>query len=625
MAEAGQRKTVTVLFSDLVDSTAIAESIDPEALAELLRDYFGAMRTVIERHGGTVEKFIGDAVVGMFGVPTTHEDDALRAIRAGLEMQVELESMNGDVEKRHGLRLAARIGINTGEVAVTGDGGANQPAGMALGHAINMAARLEQAASAGQILIGERTHDLVTAQVGAEPLTQLHVKGSSAPIVAWRVIGLIEGVRAGWEGEGLFVGRERELDAIESAFATAVKEPACVVVTVVAPPGMGKSRLAAEATRRLARDAQILVGRCVPYGEGVTYAPLREMASSASASATDEAVTRAQRALADTALASPEETAWTFKQLLETLAERRPVVAVVDDLHWAEPLLMDVLDYVATLSVDRPILLLCLSRPDLFDTRPEWAAPRTHAVTVRLEPLTADETDALLSTNESLASDPDKRREIVDAAAGVPLFVEQMAALRSEGEGGVPASVRALLAARVDRLQPSERMLLERAAVQGEVFDRETVAALLGDQADIPVTGTLMGLVRREFVRPERSVDKSDRFRFSHALLRDAVYDQMSRRTRSQLHERIADLLGSAERDPEVIAHHLQRAHGERSLMGAADPDTAALAIRAGDALHGPAGAPSRARSGDTRVTCSCGRGRCWPTSRRRKSAFSSI
>ena len=588
MDKVGQRKTVTVLFSDLVDSTAMAEAIDPEALAELLSGYFTAMRTIIERHGGSVEKFIGDAIVGLFGVPTTHEDDAVRAVRAALEMQDALEAMNDDVERRLGIRLAARIGVNTGDVAVTGDGSGSQPSGIALGHAMNMAARLEQAAGAGEVLIGQQTHDLAVGFIDAEEVGPLEVKGSSAPIAAWRAIGSLDGSRAGWEGEGLFVGRAKELAAIELALATATTERACVVVTVVAPPGMGKSRLAAEATRRLADEAQILVGRCVPYGEGVTYAPLVEIVSSPQLAGSDEAVTRARNALADTALASPEETAWVFKQLLEKLAERRPVVAVVDDLHFAEPRLIDVLDYVATLSVDRPILLLCLSRPDLFDIRPEWATPRQHAVTVRLEPLTASETDALLATNEALAADPEKRREIVDAAAGVPLFAEQMAALRSEGEGGVPPSVRALLAARVDRLQPDERTLLERAAIQGEVFDRATVAALLieGGQAGFPVGGTLMGLARREFVKPERSAEGGERFRFSHVLLRDAVYDQMAHRLRSQLHLRFADVLLSTDGDPEVIAHHLERAHSERLVMGAADPETAVLAWRAGGALH---------------------------------------
>ena len=429
MEEVGQRKTVTVLFSDLVDSTAMAEAIDPEALAEMLSGYFDAMRSIIERHGGTVEKFIGDAVVGMFGVPTTHEDDALRAVRAALEMQAALGAMSTDVERRLGARLAARIGVNTGDVAVRGDGTGSQPTGLAIGHAMNMAARLEQAAAAGEVLIGARTHDLAIGSLAVELVGLLEVKGSSTPIAAWRVIGTVDGSHAGWEGEGLFVGRAEEIAAIESALATATQERACVVVTVVAPPGMGKSRLAAEATRRLATSALIVVGRCVPYGEGVTYAPLLEIAQSPDIPTTGETIERARHSLAYTALASPEETAWVFKQLLEKLAEDQPVVAVVDDLHFAEPRLIDVLDYVATLSVGSPILLLCLSRPDLFDTRPEWAAPRQYAVTIRLEPLTAAETDALLATNEGLASDPEKRREIVDAAAGVPLFAEQMAAL----------------------------------------------------------------------------------------------------------------------------------------------------------------------------------------------------
>ncbi|MEP7378129.1 MAG: adenylate/guanylate cyclase domain-containing protein [Chloroflexota bacterium] len=586
MPQVAQRKTVTVLFSDLVESTQIAESIDPEALAELLDTYFTEMRSIIERHGGSVEKFIGDAVVGMFGVPATHEDDALRAIRAALAMQAALDAVNEDVERRHGLRLAARIGINTGSVAVTGDGSGSQPAGMALGHAMNMAARLEQAAAPAEVLIGETTHELVAAFIEAESVGPLKVKGSSVPIGAWRVVAIAEGAHSGWEGEGLFVGREKELAAIEAAFASAISEPACVVVTVVAPPGMGKSRFAAEATRRLAGRAQIAVGRCVPYGEGVTYAPLLEIAASLQLPQEDERVARAREALGESALASPDERAWAFKQMLETVAEQSPVVAVVDDLHWAEPLLIDVLDYVVTLSAQRPILLLCLSRPDLFDTRPEWAAPRPHATTIRLEPLTAGETDTLLATNELLAADAVRRREIVEIAAGVPLFAEQMAALRSEGHAGVPPTIRALLAARIDRLQAPERLLLERAAIQGEVFDRETLAALVGEQPELSVGSSLMALVRRELIRPERASDGRERFRFSHALLRDAIYDQMAHRLRAELHERYADRLASSQSDVEMIAHHLERAHWERSVMGASDADSVSLGDRAGTALH---------------------------------------
>jgi class 3 adenylate cyclase/tetratricopeptide (TPR) repeat protein len=586
VAEPGQRKTVTVLFSDLVDSTAMAESIDPEALAELLGGYFTQMRSIIERHGGSVEKYIGDAIVGMFGVPTTHEDDAVRAVHAALDMHDALDSLNDGIERRYGVRLAARIGVNTGEIALTGDGTGGSHGGTALGHAINMAARLQQAARPGEVLIGAATYKLARASVVAEALAALDVKGSTSPVDAWRVIGTIDRRLTGWEGEGLFVGRARELTVIDAALTAATNEKACVVVTVVAPPGMGKSRLAAEATRRIADRAQIVFGRCLPYGEGVTYAPLAEMAATADLPADEPAVARARVALADTALASPEETAWVFKQMLESVAEHRPLVAVVDDLHWAEPLLIDVLDYVATLSIDRPMLLLCLCRPDLFDIRPEWATPRQHSSILRLEPLTADETDALLATNEALVSDEAARREIVDAAAGVPLFVEQIAALRSEGEGGLPPTVRALLAARVDRLQPAERIVLERAAIQGEVFDRATVAALVGEQAQIPVGGTLMGLVRREFIRPERSADGGERFRFSHALLRDAVYDQMARRLRSQLHERYADLIELVDGDVEVVAHHLERAQSELAVIASADPETTALAERAGAALH---------------------------------------
>ena len=437
MTSIEQRKTVTVLFADLAESTSMAEGLDPEALAALLGRYFDEARRQIELRGGTVEKFIGDAVVGVFGVPAAHEDDALRAVRAGLDIQRQILAMNEEVEARFGTRLAVRIGINTGEVAVGGES-------VALGYAVNMAARLEQAAGVGEVLIGADTHELVGEAVAAKSVGPLTVKGSAQPIDAWRVTGFTPTHARGWQAGGPFVGRERELSIIESAFADAAGGKACVVVTVAAVPGMGKSRLAAEAVARLADRARVLVGRCVPYGEGVTYAALAEIVSQVGEAEARDAVGRARQALGSGTLASPEETAWAIKQLVETLAERQPVVVVVDDLHWAEPLLLDLLDYVATFSVERPILLLCLARPDLFDVRPEWSAPRLNSVVIRLEPLTTRETEWLLAASDSAALDPDTRRRIVDAAGGVPLFVEQMAAFQPDGEGLVPPTIRAL-------------------------------------------------------------------------------------------------------------------------------------------------------------------------------------
>jgi class 3 adenylate cyclase/tetratricopeptide (TPR) repeat protein len=577
-----QRKTVTVLFADLVESTTMAEGLDPEALASLLSRYFEGARRQIESRGGTVEKFIGDAVVGVFGVPAVHEDDALRAIRAGLDIQRAIAEMNTEIEATFGVRLMARIGINTGEVAVGGES-------VALGHAVNMAARLEQAAGSGDVLIGASTYELVGDAVTAESVGPLVVKGAAQPIGAWRVSGIGPTRERGWQSTGPFVGREHELSVIDSAFNDAADGKACVVVTVAAVPGMGKSRLAAEAVARLADRARVLVGRCLPYGEGVTYAALAEIVSQVDEAEAPDAVSRAQQALSIGALASPEETAWAIKELLESLAERQPVAVVVDDLQWAEPLLLDLLDYVATFSVERPILLLCLTRPDLFDVRPEWSAPRPNSAVIRLEPLSTRETEWLLTASDSAALDADTRRHIVDAAGGVPLFVEQMAAFQPEGEGLVPPTIRALLAARVDRLSRQERTALERAAIQGETFDRGAVAALAPDSMRSSLGTLLLGLVRRELIRPERTSTGKDSFRFSHALVRDAVYDQMPHKIRSDLHERYAALL-SAENDAsarqDVIGHHLERALRERALIDAFSPETKELAVRAGLAIH---------------------------------------
>ncbi len=586
--DVSQRKTATILFSDLVESTSTAEKVDPEALTEMLAGYFRSMRAIIERHGGTVEKFIGDAVVGMFGVPAAHEDDALRAVRAALEMQLALEGSNDELERRHGIRLAARIGINTGEIAVS-VAGSESASHLALGHAINMAARLEQAAGAGEVLIGADTLALVGDAVTTKSVGPLAVKGSSEEIGAWRVLGSASPQPRGWQAGGLFVGRERELGQIESAFGDAVDNRMCVTVTVVAPPGMGKSRLAAEVVELLANRARVLIGRCLPYGEGVTYAALAEIVGQVGVSEAADATDRARHALASTALASPEETAWAFKQLIESLAEHQPVVVVVDDLHWAEPLLLDLLDYVASFSVERPILLLCLARPDLFDTRPEWATPRPNSFVVRLEPLTVSETEWLLSATDDGSLDPTLRRQIVDAAAGVPLFVEQMAAHQSEGEGLVPPTIRALLAARIDRLERAERKALEIASIQGEAFDRSTVAALGPDSMRSSLGTLLLGLVRREFIRPERTAEGPDGFRFSHALVRDAAYEQIPRRRRSELHERYAELVSSnatANSRQEVIGHHLEQAQIERAAIDPTDPEARELGLRAGRALH---------------------------------------
>ena len=534
-----QRKTVSVVFADLVESTTLAERLDPEVLAGILHRYFAALQAVIEKHGGTVEKFIGDAVVGVFGVPTLHEDDALRAVRAALGMQEAINTLNGDINPGLGVALRVRVGVNTGAVVVSAEN--------AMGHAISMAARLEQHASAGEVLIGQETFALVAAATAVEPIDALEVKGSTEPIPAWRVTGLRELVPRGSRAGGLYVGRQRELSQLASSFDAAVNQPACVTVTVVAPPGLGKSRLVAEAVSRIGQNARVLAGRCLPYGEAITYAPLIEAVHQLEAAEGEKSLDRVlagqsdaaqvlasiRATLSGAAHGSPDETAWAFRRLFEALAAERPLVVFLDDIHWADPLLLDLIEYVGTFSVGRPILLLCAARPDLFDTRPGWSAPHENAMQLRLAPLSDAEVDGLLTGVAGMQLDAEARRRIVETSGGVPLFVEQMAAFDAESESAgtqVPPTIRALLAARVDRLPTLERSVLERAAIQGPVFRRDTLADLMPADARPHLGASLMALVRRDFVRPEQTRDGHDAFGFSHALIRDAVHDQMPRR-----------------------------------------------------------------------------------------------
>ena len=586
-----QRKTVSVVFADLVESSSLAERLDPEVLAGVLGRYFSALRTVIEKHGGTVEKFIGDAVVGVFGVPVLHEDDALRAVKAALEIQAAVDKLNDDLAHSPGTALQVRVGVNTGEVVVSGEN--------SLGHAISMAARLEQNADAGEVLIGRQTRDLVGESVDAVAIDDLAVKGSTDPLRAWRAVGLRAAPSS--RSASAYVGRSPELAQLAAAFELAAATPACVTVTVVAPPGLGKSRLMAEAVGRIDERARVLVGRCMPYGESITYAPLieavRQLETSEGEDVLDrllgelpdgqQVAGRVRATMAGAAHGSPDETAWAFRRLFNSLAAQKPLVVIVDDIHWADGVLLDLIEYVGTFSVASPILLLCAARPDLFETRPSWSAPRDNAQQLRLAPLTADETAGLLAGLDDKL-DVGARKRIVETSGGVPLFVEQMAAFDAEvsGHTAIPPTVRALLAARVDRLTPAERTLLECAAIEGAAFRRDTLAELMPDDARGTLGSDLMSLIRRDFIRPEPGIGGHDTFGFNHALIRDAVYEAMPRRTRALLHERYAAILERrGDASQEVVGHHYEEAYRELSALGESGAPTQALAVRAGTAL----------------------------------------
>jgi class 3 adenylate cyclase len=548
------RKVVTVLFCDVVGSTALGESVDPEALQGVLARYFERMKAIVESHGGSVEKFIGDAVMAVFGVPVAHEDDALRACRAAVEMRDALPDVH----------VEGRIGIDTGEVLV----GTEER--LATGDAVNVAARLEQAAETGEVLIGAETLALVVDTVEVDEERRLEVKGKSEPVAAYPLLA----VRAAAERShaSRFVGRERELQQLADAWDRALAGPRCELVTVVGDPGVGKSRLVAEALA----DARVVRGRCLSYGDGITYWPVVEVVKQLDALPEDERAASTIRSLlgeTDTA-AGTDEIAWAFRKLLE---EQAPLTVCFDDIQWAEETFLDLVESTALLSTGAPLLLLCMARPELLDRRPGWPT------TLRLEPLAEQEATALVG--EGL---PDEvRQQIVRASGGNPLFLTEMVALSDAGQADVevPASLRALLAARLDQLDGPERRVLERGAVEGELFHRGTVQALAPEETE--VTPRLAALVRRDLVSPDTPVlPREDAYRFRHLLIRDTAYDALPKATRADLHRRFAAWLQEygeslVELD-EILGYHLEQAARYLDELGRPDPE---LSLAAGDRL----------------------------------------
>jgi hypothetical protein len=423
---------------------------------------------------GTVEKFIGDAVMAVFGVPVAHEDDALRAVRAAAEMDAALP----------GLGVQARIGVNTGEV-VTGT-----EERLATGDAVNVAARLEQAARPGEVLIGEETLGLIREAVDVEAVEPLVLKGKAQRVCAYRLLAAREA--PGRRHEARFVGREQELASIGATWQRVSAERRCELVTIVGDAGVGKSRLVVELLVTI--DARVVQGRCLPYGEGITYWPVVEVLKQLDARPADPAAAVAIRELLGESGngTSAEEIGWAFRKLLEEQARERPLVCVFDDIQWGEETFLDLVEHVALLSTGAPILLLCMARPNLVERRPQWP------ITLRLEPLPEIDVDELIP--ETLP--PHLRTKITRAAGGNPLFVTQMVTMarETEGEVVVPASLQALLAARLDQLGSDERSVLERGAVEGEIFHRGAVQALSDDGQ---VTPRLASLVRRQLIRAD--------------------------------------------------------------------------------------------------------------------------
>jgi len=591
-----QRKTVTVLFCDVASSTELGEQLDPESLRRVLARYFEHTSRVIERHGGTVEKFVGDAVMAVFGVPVVHEDDALRAVRAAAEVQEAVDALAVELEHDYGTHVAVRIGVNTGEVVT---GSAER---LATGDAVNIAARLEQAAEPGDILLGEETRRLARDALEVEPLEPLALRGKTERVAAYRLLSVRRDAPGIARRQDVpIVGRERERKLLADAWERVRSERTCLLFTILGTAGVGKSRLVAEFLESV-DGASILRGRCLSYGEGITYWPVvelllqllgRDADAGLARYALDERAAEAVRALlGGGGVSSTEETAWAVRKLLEAAARDQPLVAVLDDLHWAEPTLLDLVEHVADLARDVPILLLCAARPDLLDRRPGWSGGKLNAATVLLEPLSPEETDRLLGELLGDAVIGDGLRERVRLTAeGNPLFVEEMVAMLREAPNGadtVPPTIQALLAARLDQLELGERTVLERAAVEGRVFHRGAVVALAPEGTQVDTQ--LAKLVRKELVRPDMpQLPAEDAFRFRHLLIRDAAYDALPKAARAELHEQFAAWLDARathliEHD-ELIGYHLERAYRYRTELGPLDERGQTLGRRAADAL----------------------------------------
>jgi class 3 adenylate cyclase/tetratricopeptide (TPR) repeat protein len=611
------RRTVTVLFSDLAGSTAMGERLDPEAIRRIMSRYFRDMQEIIERHGGRLEKFIGDAIKADFGAPVAHEDDALRAVRAALEMREAQERLNDDFEREWGIRLAVRTGVNTGEVVAATSG---EHQSLVLGDTVNTAARFEQAAPPGEILLGETTYRLVRQAVEAEPVEPLTLKGKTEPVPAYRLVALRpEGLAV--RPETPLVDREEELDKLEAVLEQAVDEGRCLAVAVVAEPGVGKSRLVAELGRRAEGALGARTGRCLPYGEGITYWPVMEIVRrSVAIEEEDPAVAargKLEAYLADepegdmvaerlaqvlgltAGTLSGEETTWAVRRFVEALAREQPLILVVEDVHWAEDILLDLLEDLPGSLRDVPVLLLATARPEIIERRPGWVGGDSEFRTLDLAPLPEAESVRLVQNLLGDAEPPVGLVEaITGAAEGNPLFVEEtLSMLRDTGalhqEGGrwvkssdarpvsIPPSLALLVQARIDALPRTEQGTLSRAAVIGRLFTGAALEAV-SDQGD----AQLRRLVERGFIEPDEL--RPGEYAFRHAMVRDTAYERLPKMGRAELHERLAMWLegqGDAEGPEELVGAHLERAFHLRREVGSVEAHVQELAIRACRAL----------------------------------------
>jgi len=625
MADHEMRKVVTVVFCDLVRSTALGEELDPETFGDVVNRYHELADVLLREHGGSVQKFIGDAVVAVFGVPILHEDDALRAVTAASKLGPAIIELNQKLDKEVDRRLGVRIGVNTGEVLVK-----DSPDGQSqvLGETVNVAARLEQVAGSREILIGDQTYQLVRDVVDAEPLDALALPGHTVPVDAWRLLAVHADARDhARRTSAPLVGRLPDLALLEAAFERVVAERRCHLVTVLGEAGVGKTRLIDEFTGRLGDRATVLQGRCRSYGEGITYWPVARMIRQSAGILDDDPAGIGFAKLTElvgedsgltTRLAcligiregsvEPEDTYWTLLRFLSLLA-RRPLVLVIDDLQWAQPDLIELVDHIAQWSLNSPLLLVCCARSDL---RAGLHPNARNAVDLELSPLTDSQTQELVGhiLHKGRVT-PALRSRLAEAAAGYPLFVEELLGMLLDdstlrlvdghwtissdlADIRLPVTMHAVLAARLDELSEVERLLLGRAAVVGSQFPTAAVAELSSDRDRQEVRATLTSLARRQLLHPDLTAEAPrrtyDRFRFRHALIRDAAYQSLSKEARGELHQRYANWLerttpshGAAI--DEMIGFHLEAAYRLRVELNRPASSSREMARMAGERL----------------------------------------
>jgi predicted ATPase/class 3 adenylate cyclase len=589
-----ERKLATVLFVDIVDSTSLVSTSDPEVVRRRVTQYFDRVSHCIETHGGTVEKFAGDAVMAAFGVPQAHEDDAERALRAAL----------GIIDAVRELELEARIGVEAGEV-VTGAGDST----FATGEAVNLAARLQQVAEPGQILVGPGARRLTNA-IEFEDLGPVEVRGREEPIWAWEATGAETRAPAHVAITPL-VGRDHELELLENTYARAVRDRRAHLVTIYGEPGVGKSRLANEFLSSL-EGTTILTGRCLPYGESITYWPLAEIVKCAADIADDDPLDVAIAKLRDCCPAeavadllglatgvleavhgerSQQEISWAAREWAQLMAQTQPLVLVFEDIHWAEEPLLELIEHMTAWVRDGSLMILCLARPELLDVRSDWGGGRVRATAIELEPLGDADSELLIDAlGTDVTVSPETRRALLEKTGGNPLFLEEvMLSVVEFGEeqaaAGIPDTVQALIAARIDRLDGPSKAILQRASVIGRSFWAGALEHLAPDEN---VEEAIQDLLLRDLVVGESRSTLSNEtpYRFKHVLIRDVAYSTLTKSARAKHHGSFADWLRTRAGDEllEIRAYHLDHAASLLAELDGSPP--ADLAHEAAEALE---------------------------------------